>query len=153
MTAKELQIIIDNLPNPETFFHEWISEDISINGIEMEILFHKEIINCKKQWIVYHRSKLINHSIQKIFYDMAYVFNTTFKEATSIEHLKKLKQEVDEAIEKPDYLFEYADCLLALFAAVHKAGYDLSDLINKSSEKLEIIKKRKWKKLPDGEKI
>ena len=67
-----------------------------------------------------------------------------FHDSNEIGHLKKLKVEVDEAIEHPDDIFEYADCLLALFAASSKAGFTFEDITNASEEKLEILKKRKW---------
>jgi hypothetical protein len=71
-------------------------------------------------------------------------------DATSIGHLRKLKKEADEAIEDPKDIFEYADCLLALFAAAYKSGFSFEDLAIASEQKLEILKTRKWKKTDDG---
>ena len=73
-----------------------------------------------------------------------------FPDVGSIEHLKKLKHEADEAIAEPQNLVEYADCLLALFGAVYKAGFTYEDLLKASEDKLEIVKKRNWKRLSDG---
>lgn len=74
----------------------------------------------------------------------------TFPEAGSIEHLKKLKIEADEAIQDPKDIIEYSDCLLALFGAAYKAGFSYNQLIEASQSKFEIVKTRKWKKLSDG---
>lgn len=73
-----------------------------------------------------------------------------FPEAGSIEHLKKLKYEADEAIQAPKDIIEYSDCLLALFSAAYKAGFSYNQLIEASKSKFEILKSRKWEKLPDG---
>ena len=73
-----------------------------------------------------------------------------FPDAGSIEHLKKLKHEADEAIAEPQNLVEYADCLLALFGAAYKAGFTYEDLLKASEGKFEIVKKRNWKRLDDG---
>ena len=73
-----------------------------------------------------------------------------FPDAGSVEHLKKLKYEADEAIAEPQDLVEYADCLLALFGAAYKAGFTYEDLLKASEGKLEIVKKRNWKRLDDG---
>lgn len=74
----------------------------------------------------------------------------TFPDAGSIEHLKKLKHEADEAIAEPQSVEEYADMLLALFGAAEKAGITHKQLIEASEGKLEVVKTRTWKKLPDG---
>ena len=68
-----------------------------------------------------------------------------FHESNEVGHLEKLKVEADEAIEHSDDIFEYADCLLTLFAASSKAGFTFEDITKASEEKLEILKKRKWK--------
>lgn len=74
----------------------------------------------------------------------------TFPDAGSIEHLKKLKHEADEAIAEPQNVEEYADMLLALFGAAEKAGITHKQLIEASEGKLEVVKTRTWVKLPDG---
>lgn len=74
----------------------------------------------------------------------------TFPDAGSVEHLKKLKIEADEAIQDPKDILEYSDCLLALFGAAYKAGFTYNQLIESSKSKFEIVKSRKWEKLSDG---
>ena len=73
-----------------------------------------------------------------------------FPDAGSIEHLKKLKHEADEAIAEPQNLVEYADILLALFGAAYKAGFTYEQLLKASDGKFKVVKSRKWMKLPDG---
>jgi len=85
-----------------------------------------------------------------LFAEMGSFAVQTFPDAGSVEHLKKLKHEADEAIAEPQNVEEYADCLLALFGAAHKAGITYETLLNASAGKLEIVKQRSWNKLPDG---
>ena len=73
-----------------------------------------------------------------------------FPDAGSVEHLKKLKHEADEAIAEPQNLVEYADILLALFGAAYKAGFTYEQLLEASEGKFEIVQKRNWKRLDDG---
>jgi len=73
-----------------------------------------------------------------------------FPDAGSIEHLKKLKREADEAITEPQNLVEYADILLALFGAAYKAGFTYEQLLEASEGKFKILQKRIWIRLDDG---
>jgi hypothetical protein len=87
---------------------------------------------------------------ETLFNQMGEFALKTFPDATSTEHLLKLEQEVAEAIAEPQNLKEYVDCLLALYAAIHKAGFTYSKLTFAGFEKLEIVKARKWEKQNDG---
>ena len=89
--------------------------------------------------------------------DMEYLYNCmgefsvrVFHDANTIDHLKKLKEEVDELIENPGDLHEYADCILALFGAAYKMNIPYKTLANAVKEKFDILLKRKWEKRPDG---
>lgn len=68
----------------------------------------------------------------------------TFPKAGSIEHLKKLKIEADEAISEPSDIKEYVDCLLALMAAGYKAGIGPDEMIQVAEDKFKILKQREW---------
>jgi len=70
-------------------------------------------------------------------------------DASAKGHLRKLKLEADEAIENQKDIFEYADCLLCIFAAVYKSGFTFDDLKKATNEKVDILKNRKWKKTDD----
>ena len=94
------------------------------------------------------RSQNINGSA--LFNEMGIFAVNTFSDIGSIEHLKKLKNEADEAISEPQNIVEYADCELALHAAVYRAGFTYEQLQKAKFEKLKIVKKRKWKKMYDG---
>lgn len=85
-----------------------------------------------------------------LFQSMGEFAYKAFPDATSVEHLKKLKIEADEAIEEPKNIIEYSDCLLALFGAAHKAGFTYDQLLEASQSKFEILKTRNWEKLSDG---
>lgn len=85
-----------------------------------------------------------------LFENMGKLSMEIFPKATSIEHLIKLKNEADETINDPKNIIEYADCLLALFAACYKAGYTYEDLLKAGETKMEILKNRNWKIIEDG---
>lgn len=88
--------------------------------------------------------------VTELFESMGAFAKEKFPDASSVEHLLKLHQEVDEAISSPSDITEYADCLLALFGAVHKAGYSFSDLLQAGFNKFDIVKSRVWERLSDG---
>ena len=64
--------------------------------------------------------------------------------------LVHLKDEIQELLDAPDDKMEWADCTLLLLDAAWRKGYSLEDLIEFSIKKLEINKKRKWKKNDKG---
>jgi len=110
-----------------------------------------------KEWWLYN---VISYCIKKpveipeitdegnlLFNEMGEFSVKTFTGATAKGHLRKLKEEADEAIEDPTDIKEYADCLMALFGAAYKAGFTYDSLIQAGKEKLEINKSRKWVKL------
>ena len=59
--------------------------------------------------------------------------------------LRHLIREVNEIIEEPDDVEEYADALILLIDAARMAGIPADDLLDRCFEKLEVNKKRKWK--------
>ena len=85
-----------------------------------------------------------------LFYVMGKFAIEKFPDAGSIEHLKKLKHEADEAIADPQDIVEYADILLALFGAAYKAGFTYEQLLEAGEDKFKIVQKRKWERLADG---
>ena len=74
----------------------------------------------------------------------------TFPDAVSADHLRKLSQEVNEAINDPFDLTEYADCLIALSSAVNRAGFTFDQWVNATQQKLKVNEQRKWLKNNDG---
>jgi len=80
--------------------------------------------------------------MKEIYDEMGKFSVEVFHDATSIDHLRKMKIEADETIEEPNDIFEYADCMLALFAAAYKSGFTYDDVLNAGKEKLEILKIR-----------
>ena len=64
--------------------------------------------------------------------------------------LKHLQEEVQELIDNPNDTMEWADCFLLLLDAAWRKGYTIDDLVEFSSQKLKINKKRKWDKKADG---
>ena len=84
-----------------------------------------------------------------VFEQIREFVNKTFPEAGSKQHLLKAKQEIKEAIESND-ITEYADVIIAMFAAATKSDYSFLDLEQAIKRKMIVNKKRKWKKLKDG---
>lgn len=64
--------------------------------------------------------------------------------------LRHLIKEAGEAIETPDDVTEYADCLLLVWDAAARAGFDRAALIRAASDKLVVLEKRTYERLPDG---
>jgi len=73
-----------------------------------------------------------------------------YPKSSSIDHMVKLKEEINEVIENPTDIVEYVDCFICLISAANESGISLSDIVEKINEKLEINKKRKWKLMEDG---
>lgn len=65
--------------------------------------------------------------------------------------LLHLEKEAREALEAPDDVTEFADCLLLILDASRRAGFDAAYLLEQTYAKLQVCKQRKWPK-PDGDK-
>jgi hypothetical protein len=85
------------------------------------------------------------NSLQKIHGEWA---DKTFGIRTAIAPLHHLKKEVQEVIEQPNDITEYADCFLLLMYSARLAGFNMDDLYYASFEKFMINQKRQWAK-PD----
>ena len=142
-TAKE---IIEPLIFPDELVIETLGEDI-------RFVSANDAINAMEKYAkAYHESRMkeipeITNEGNLLFNEMGEFSVKTFTGATAKGHLRKLKEEADEAIEDPTDIKEYADCLMALFGAAYKAGFTYDSLIQAGKEKLEINKSRKWVKL------
>jgi len=62
--------------------------------------------------------------------------------------LHHLKKEVQEVIEQPYDITEYADCLLLLMDSARIAGFNMDDLYFVAMKKFHINQSREWGK-PD----
>lgn len=85
-----------------------------------------------------------------VFESMGKLSNEIFSKASPIEHIKKMQEEGDEVIKDSSDIYEYVDCLLALCAAMYKSGFKYEDIITSCSEKIEVLKNRKWIVREDG---
>lgn len=65
--------------------------------------------------------------------------------------LRHLIQEAEEAIENPSDPHEFADCMFLVMDASRRAGHDVNTLIGAMIEKLEILKRRDYPKVADGQ--
>lgn len=88
--------------------------------------------------------------MKDVYYNMGEFSVEIFHDALSEDHLLKLQHEAEEAITEPNDIYEYADCILALFAAAYKAGFTFEQFQQATEDKFEILKTRKWKKKEDG---
>jgi hypothetical protein len=78
----------------------------------------------------------------------------TFPKATSVSSLRKLEKEIEE-IELDISMgeknpIEYADALMCLFDSAGRHGISVEEIFKAFETKLEINKKRIWKKNPDN---
>lgn len=58
--------------------------------------------------------------------------------------LAHLHKEIAELEQKPDDMYEFADCFMLLFDAASFQNKRMSDIFIAIEQKLEINKKRKW---------
>jgi hypothetical protein len=85
--------------------------------------------------------------IYRLFFEQSIFSQEAFGPDTvrgPIGVLKHLKKEVDEVLEHPLDITEYADCLLLLLDASRRAGFTLDKLIQSAYDKLQVNKKRVW---------
>lgn len=88
--------------------------------------------------------------MRNLFNEISSFAKDVFPNATNIEHLTKLKNEAQEAIETPEDIEEYADCLIALFGACQKSKFSFEQLYDAASKKMIINRSRTWVKQKDG---
>ena len=67
--------------------------------------------------------------------------------------LKHLLLEVQEALDAPDDLEEYADCLILVLDAARRAGFSKDELIEASILKVRKNEKRQWPKTGSDEPV
>ena len=92
-------------------------------------------------------------TIDKLQRDLGHWSDSVFgKRSDPSGPLKHLKEEVDEVLERPDDVEEWADCLLLLLDAARIKGIDACSLLLACQSKLEKNKQRKWGK-PDSDGI
>lgn len=60
--------------------------------------------------------------------------------------LKHLKKEVDEVLEDPHEIEEYADLAFLLLDSLHRAGFDCADLDSAMARKMDVLKARVYPK-------
>jgi len=89
-------------------------------------------------------------SFGNLFQSVGNWSSKTFPKAQPIHHLRKLKQEADEAIADPTDIYEQIDCLIALLATMSKSGFTPEMIINAGFKKLSILKGRTWEEKADG---
>lgn len=78
----------------------------------------------------------------------------TFPEATAISSLRKLESEIEEIevdiVEGHRNPEEYADALMCILDSAGRQGIFIEEILHAFKVKLEINKKRVWKKNPDN---
>ena len=55
-----------------------------------------------------------------------------------------LKKEIQELLDDPDDIMEFADCFMLLLDAASYQGHKMSDIWRAMGKKLEINKNRQW---------
>lgn len=74
-----------------------------------------------------------------------------FGERTPLSPLTHLREEIQEVIDNPSDIMEYADCTTLIFDALRLAGFTLEDLEKAMAAKLQINKRREWIQVGEGE--
>ncbi len=73
--------------------------------------------------------------------------STTFGDSKTLGPsgpLNHLRKEINEALDDPSDIMEFADMYMLLSDAASRAGHKMSAVLNATVEKLEICKQRKW---------
>lgn len=68
----------------------------------------------------------------------------TFKDSTMESNLDHLRDELNEIVENPNDIEEWADVIMLYMNAASFAGHSMDDILVAVNEKLEKNKKRKW---------
>lgn len=69
----------------------------------------------------------------------------TFGQATLESVLAHMREEIDEVIENPDDLYEWADMLLLFLGAMSKQGIRFEEVFDKSRDKFyNVLVHRQW---------
>lgn len=89
-------------------------------------------------------------SLQCIVNEIREWAQETFGNSTPQRKIAHLKREINEVLESPSDIIEWADCAMLFFDALTLQGFTVEELQNAMQEKLEINKKREWSK-PDHE--
>jgi Protein of unknown function (DUF550) len=88
-------------------------------------------------------------SLRQLWFEHSVWSQATFgtdKERGPQGPLKHLAKEVQECLENPSDIMEFADLQFLIFDACRRAGFSYNDLELAVTQKLEINRKRKWGK-------
>lgn len=99
------------------------------------------------------RAPGFSNDLISVYFDHAEWSNATFgdeREKGPIGPIKHLKLECDEAAESLSG-GEFADLQLLVWDSARRAGFNIFDLMFECREKLKVIKRRIYPKVPDGE--
>jgi len=135
--------------------------------LSLETKSLEELLNIyrSRDWTQYNIDPLVTvDDIKKIILQKQYISdnflndqktwsNETFGSVNKrgpIGPIKHLKLEVEELLNEPFDLMEYADCLLLIIDASRRAGYSFEMLARAANEKLQINKMRHYPK-PNGD--
>jgi hypothetical protein len=92
---------------------------------------------------------MLGRSIEDFWYAQADWSRATFgsdQERGPIGPLKHLKKEIEEVLQTPDDIVEFADLLFLVFDATRRAGFTFDQLREAAHDKLAVNKKRRWPK-------
>lgn len=78
--------------------------------------------------------------------------NSTFPNSSLNSKLLHIKEELDEILENPQDIKEWADVLLIYMHAAKSQGFTLSDIFKSAEDKFIEIQSRKWKN-PDKNRV
>ena len=87
---------------------------------------------------------------QQLFREHGRFCRETFPDHALAGHVEKLKTECDEVLKCPNDVMEFADVLLVFISMASTAGFEPDEILCAAETKLNINRRRKWMKMPDG---
>jgi ParB family chromosome partitioning protein len=95
-------------------------------------------------------------TLEEFWYNLAEWSNRTFgyeHDRGPVGPLRHLAKEVQETLDQPTELIEYADMLHLIFDACRRAGYSYDDLRHAAAYKLSVNQHRLWPKPTSDEPV
>lgn len=130
-------------------------EECAVSG--KPALYTWEVQRRSEKWLADNRNmwkELPNVTADKDLFiltdEIAVWAAKTFPDESVEGKLEHLKEEVEELLDDPDDLGEWADCFMLLFDAARKKGLAKAQIIEAMRAKFEVNKTRTWRDVGNG---
>lgn len=127
---------------------KFIASHLGLRVYELKEYFQSVDYNCFSKDVISLRTMAWSNINFDLLYNQVvnWQFATFGKRSNPKPPIHHLAKEVNELLENPTDLSEYADCFFLLFNAAAEAGYTSEQLLIAIADKLEVNRKRKWGK-------